>query len=206
MESSVQNRESVVYLNDPPLTVRLHPVIEMSDDQLYEFAGINRELRIERNSQGELIFMAPAGGGTSDRNAEITMQVRIWSKSDGTGRSFDSSGGFRLPNGAVRSPDASWIRKSRLGSLSDEQIEKFIPLCPDFVIELRSPSDSLSVLKAKMQEYLDNGLQLGFLLDPEQRRVYLYRPGMPVEELDDPDTVSGEPILSGFVLNLREIW
>ena len=206
MSSLLQNKESVVYLNDPPLTVRLHPVVDLSDDQLYEFARLNRELRIERNAQGELIFMAPTGGETGHSSLEIAIQVGIWSKRNGTGMAFDSSTGFRLPNGAMRSPDIAWIRNSRLDILTDDEKKKFIPLCPDFVIELRSPSDSLSVLKNKMQEYLDNGLQLGFLLDPERRQVYVYRPEMAVEILDDPDAVSGEPILPGFVLNLREIW
>ena len=198
--------ETSVYLGHPPLIVHLQPVLELSDEQLYEFAQINRDLRIERNAQGELIIMPPTGGETGQRNAEITMQLRLWAKSDGSGATFDSSTGFRLPNGAVRSPDASWVRQSRLVGISDEEKKKFIPLCPDFIIELRSATDSLSVLKEKMQEYLDNGAQLGLLLDPEQRRVYVYRPEAEVEELESPETMSGEPILSGFNLDLREIW
>ena len=198
--------ETSIYLGHPPLIVHLRPVLELSDDQLYEFAQINRDLRIERNAQGELIIMPPTGGETGQRNAEITMQLRLWAKRDGSGATFDSSAGFRLPNGAVRSPDASWVKKSRLAGVSDEEKKKFIPLCPDFIIELRSATDSLSVLKEKMQEYLDNGAQLGLLLDPEQRRVYAYRPGVEVEELEGPETISGEPILPGFILDLREIW
>lgn len=198
--------ETSVYLGHPPLIVHLQPVLELSDDQLYEFAQINRDLRIERNVQGELIIMPPTGGETGERNAEITMQLRLWSKNDGTGATFDSSTGFRLPNGAVRSPDASWVKQSRLTVLSNEEKKKFIPLCPDFVIELRSATDSLSVLQEKMQEYLDNGTELGLLLDPEQRRVYVYRHGAPVEKLEGPETISGEPTLSGFVLDLGEIW
>jgi Uma2 family endonuclease len=198
--------ETSIYLGHPPLIVHLQPVLELSDEQFYEFAQLNRDLRIERNAQGELIIMPPTGGETGQRNAEITMQLRLWAKSDGTGATFDSSTGFRLPNGAVRSPDASWVRQSRLAGVSDEEKKKFIPLCPDFILELRSATDSLSVLKEKMQEYLDNGAQLGLLLDPEQRRVYVYRPEAEVEELESPETVSGEPILSGFVLDLREIW
>lgn len=198
--------ETSAYLGHPPLIVHLQPVVEMSDDQLYEFAQINRDLRIERNARAELIIMPPTGGETGERNDEITMQLRLWAKSDGTGATFDSSTGFRLPNGAVRSPDASWVGQSRLAALSDEEKKKFIPLCPDFAIELRSATDSLSVLQEKMREYLDNGAQFGLLLDPEQRRVYVYRPGLPVEELEGPETISGEPVLSGFVLDLREIW
>lgn len=206
METPVHHKEASVYLGHPPLIVHLRPVLELSDDQLYEFAQINRDLRIERNAQGELIIMPPTGGETGERNAEITMQLRLWAKSDGTGATFDSSTGFRLPNGAVRSPDASWVRHSRLAKLGREEKKKFIPLCPDFVIELRSATDSLSILQGKMQEYLDNGAQLGLLLDPEQRRVYVYRPETPVEELESPETISGEPVLTGFVLDLREVW
>jgi len=198
--------ETSAYLGHPPLILHLQPVVQLSDDQLFEFAGINRDLRIERNAQGELIIMPPTGGETGQRNAEITMQLRLWAKNDGTGATFDSSTGFRLPNGAMRSPDASWIAQARLAGISDEEKQKFMRLCPDFVIELRSPTDSLSVLREKMQEYLDNGTQLGLLLDPEQRRVYVYRAGTEVEELNDPDGVSAEPVLAGFTLDLREIW
>lgn len=121
--------EPSVYLGHPPLILHLRPVLELSDEQLYEFAQINRDLRIERNAQGELIIMPPTGGETGQRNAEITMQLRLWAKSDGSGATFDSSTGFRLPNGAVRSPDASWVRQSRLAAVSDEERKKFIPLC-----------------------------------------------------------------------------
>ncbi len=193
------------YLGHPPLIVHLRPVLELTDEQLYEFSQINRDLRIERNARGELIIMPPTGGETGERNAEITMQLRLWAKRDGTGATFDSSTGFRLPNGAVRSPDASWVRHSRLETLSAEDKKKFLPLCPDFVVELRSATDSLTVLQEKMQEYLENGAQLGWLIDPEQRRVYVYRQQSAVEEINDPETLSGNPTLSGFVLDLREI-
>lgn len=198
--------ETSAYLGHPPLIVHLQPVLDLSDEQLFEFAGINRDLRIERNAQGELIIMPPTGGETGRRNAEITIQLGVWAKRDGRGATFDSSTGFRLSNGAVRSPDASWVARSRLANISDEEKQKFIPLSPDFVIELRSVTDSLSLLREKMQEYLDNGTQLGLLLDPEQRRVYVYRAGAEVEELIGPESVSGEPLLPGFVLDLREIW
>lgn len=194
------------YFGHPPLVVHVHPVFDLSDDQFFEFCQINRDLRIERNAHRELIVMPPTGGETSDQNAEITMQLRSWAKREGTGTTFDSSGGFLLPNTAVRSPDAAWVKKSRLASLSTEQRRKFIPLCPDFVIEVRSPTDSLSLLQEKMQEYLDNGAQLGWLIDPDQRRVSVYRPGVPVEVIENQDIVSGSPLLPGFVLDLREVW
>jgi Uma2 family endonuclease len=178
----------------------------MTEDQFFEFCQINRDLRIERSAQGELILMPPAGGETGARDAEITMQLRQWAKRDGTGTTFGSSTGFRLPNDAVRSPDAAWVRKSRLEKLTAEQKKKFLPLCPDFAIELRSPTDSLSMLQDKMQEYLDNGAQLGWLIDPDQKRVYIYRAQTTIEQLERPETVSGDPLLVGFVLDLREVW
>ncbi|MGH8550107.1 MAG: Uma2 family endonuclease [Methylococcales bacterium] len=189
-----------------PVVLHLQPAVELADDQFFEICRINRELRIERNAQGELLIMPPAGGKTSERNAEITMQLRIWAKREGTGVSFDSSGGFVLPNDAVRSPDAAWIRRSRLESLTDEQRAKFIPLCPDFVLELRSPADPLGVFQSKMQEYLDNGAQLGWLIDPEARRIHVYYPGSSVECLEKPDSLTGDPVLAGFVLDLKKIW
>jgi Uma2 family endonuclease len=206
MESLGQDENRNRYVGHPPLVVHLQPVLNLTDDQLYEFSQINRDLRIERNAQGELIIMPPAGGETSQRNAEITMQLRQWAKANGEGATFDSSGGFRLANGAVRSPDAAWVRHSRLTGLKAEERAKFLPLCPEFVIELRSPTDSLDVLREKMQEYVENGTQLAWLIDPEQKRVYVYRPGEPTEELDQPEKISGQPLLSGFELDLREIW
>src|SRR5256714_4753370 len=205
METLTHNKNRSIYPDHPPLILHLRPVIDLTDDQLYEFSQLNRDLRSERNVQGELIIMPPTGGETGERNAEITMQLRLWAKRDGTGATFDSSTGFRLPNGAVRSPDASWIEQSRLASLSAEQKKRFIPLCPDFVIELRSATDSLNILQDKMQEYLDNGAQLGWLIDPEQRRVYIYHVNAQVEELESPEKISGDPLLPGFVLDLREI-
>jgi Uma2 family endonuclease len=198
--------ETLTDLGDPPLVLQLQPVLELSDEQFFELAQLNRDLRMELTARGELILALPTGGETGQRNSEITMQLALWAKRDGRGTTFDSSTGFRLPNGAVRSPDASWVAKARLAALSDEQRQKFLPLCPDFVIELRSPTDRLTVLREKMQEYLDNGAQLGLLLDPEQRRVYVYRAGAEVEELTGAETISAEPVLPGFALDLREIW
>ena len=136
----------------------------------------------------------------------ISGQLYHWTKRDGTGAAFDSSAGFRLPNGADRSPDAAWVSHERLGQLTREQKKKFIPLCPDFVIELHSPTDSLAATRAKMVEYLDNGARLGWLIHPEAKRVYVYRPGAPVEELRDAIQVSADPELPGFALDLQDIW
>ncbi len=189
-----------------PVILSLHPVLSLTDDQLYELCRINRELRIERTARGDLLIMPPTGGETSDRNSELNLQLRTWAKRDATGIAFESSAGFLLPNGAMRSPDAAWVQRSRLAALTPEQKKKFIPLCPDFVIELCSPSDRLSTLHAKMQEYIENGAQLGWLIDPEEKRVYIYQPQSQVERLEHPQTLTGDPVLPGFGLDLREIW
>ena len=193
-------------LGSPPLIVHLRPVIELSDERLFEFCKINRDLRIERTAQGDLVILPPTGAETGNRNAELTMQLRIWTKRDGTGASFDSSTGFRLPNGAMRSPDASWVRHSRLEGLTPEEKRKFIPLAPDFAVELRSATDRLEIVQEKMQEYAENGTALGWLINPELKRVSICRPGRPVEQIVEPSSISGEPVLPGFVLDLNEIW
>ena len=189
-----------------PLVLQLRPVVDLSDEQLLALCSVNRELRIERNAQGELLIMPPAYSDTGDQNSEINLQLRLWAKRDGSGVTFDSSAGFTLPNTAVRSPDASWIERTRWERLTPEERHSFAPICPDFVIELRSATDRLSDVQAKMQEYLDNGAQLGWLIDPRPRHLYVYRPDAEVERLDNPETVSGDPVLPGFVLDLREIW
>lgn len=206
MAATAYNVDTQVIDDNAPLVVRLRPVIELTDDQFFEFCQVNRDLRIERTAAGELVIMPPTGWKTSDRNSEIGMQLRLWSKQDGRGIATDSSAGFTLPNGATRAPDAAWVERSRLTEITEDQKEKFLPLCPDFVIELRSPTDSLSVVQAKMQEYIDNGARLGWLIDPLQGRVNVYRPQAQVEILEHPETLSGDPVLPGFILDLREIW
>ena len=188
------------------ITLRLKPAIKMTDDEFFALCQLNRDLRLERNAEGDIKVMPPTGGETGNRNAEITGQLVIWTKQDGTGAAFDSSTGFKLPKGADRSPDAAWVQKSRLAVLTQEEKEKFLPLCPDFVIELLSPSDDLEETKAKMDEYIENGARLGWLLEPRSRRVYVYRPGESVIMIENTGQISGEPELPGFVLNLREIW
>jgi Uma2 family endonuclease len=183
----------------------LHSV-RLTDEQFYQLCQDNEDLRLELTAEGELIIMPPTGGITGSRNADITTQLTNWAKRDGTGLSFDSSTMFILPNGAKRSPDGSWVSRKRWDALSQEEREKFVPLCPDFALELRSPSDRLSFVQDKMDEYISNGAGLGFLLDPKAKRVYVYRPGQPVESLDNPRTVSGDPVLPGFVLDLKDIW
>ncbi len=190
----------------PPLTIQLDPVVEIDDDQLFEMCGRNRDLRIERTAAGELILMSPAGGKTSNRNAEIVAQLRNWARRDATGHAFDSSAGFTLPNGAMRSPDAAWVEREKLTALTPEQQERLLPVCPSFVIELRSPSDPLASVQTKMEEYLGNGSLLGWLVDPAERRLHVYRPGVDPEVLEDPTSVAGDPEMPGFVLELAEVW
>jgi len=189
-----------------PLVVRMHPVINLTDDQFFEFCQINRDLRIERTATGELLIMPPTGSETGGSNFELAVQFRIWVKQDGTGKGFDSSTGFTLPNGATVSPDLSWVKLERWNALSKEQRTTFAPISPDFVVELRSKSDTLKDLQEKMQQYINNGVRLGWLIDRRQSRVYVYRPGVSVECLENPETVSGEPELPGFVLEMKEIW
>ena len=190
-----------------PIVLKMPPAQQMNDDQFFEFCQLNQNLRIERTASGEIIIMPPTGGKTGKRNFSLIVQFGIWVEKDGTGVAFDSSTGFKLPNGAERSPDASWVKLERWEALTPQQMDKFIPLCPDFVIELRSPSDTLKSLQKKMEEYIENGARLGWLIDPRSRRVYIYRPGMEVEELDNPATVKGdEAVLPGFVLKLEKIW
>ena len=188
-----------------PLTLQMGS-LQLSDDELFELCARNPELRIERTSKGDLIVMTPAGGASGHRNAEIVGALRNWAVSDGSGVVFDSSTGFLLPNGAMRAPDAAWVVRSRLASLSPEVKERFLPLCPDFAVELRSPSDRLADLLAKMQEYRDNGALLCWLLDPQERRVHVYRPGTEPEVLAQAIEVSGDPELPGFRLDLEPIW
>lgn len=186
--------------------IHLRPGLELTDEQFSLLCQLNRDLRFERTAQGDLIAMPPTGGATGNRNAEITRQFGNWAKADGSGAAFDSSTGFKLPNGADRSPDAAWVRRERLAALTPEEKEKFLPLCPDFVIELRSPTDKLTTVQAKLDEYIANGAQLGWLLDPETRRVYVYRPGASMAVLEQVEAVSAAPELNGFTLDLREIW
>ncbi|MBA2449637.1 MAG: Uma2 family endonuclease [Chloroflexi bacterium] len=189
-----------------PLVLRLEPVLHLSDDQLLALCAINHELWIERNAKGELLLMPPAGLETGEREVDIVGQLWTWAKRDGSGVAVGPSGGFRLPNGAIRAADAAWVRRSRLAHFSAAERKKFLPLVPDFVIELRSPSDRLRDQQAKMDEWIANGVRLGWLLDPEPHHVYVYRPGAPVARLDDPTELSADPLLPGFVLDLREIW
>jgi Uma2 family endonuclease len=190
-----------------PIVLHFRSVLEhLSDEDFFKFCQLNRDLRIERTKEGDLIIMPPTGSETGAQNFSLTVQFGIWVRDDATGLGFDSSAGFTLPNGAVRSPDLAWVKHERWNALSNEEKRVFAPICPDFVVELPSPSDSLTDLHAKMADYVESGAQLGWLIDPLERRVYIYKPHCDVECLDRPGTISGEPLLSGFVLDLRTLW
>lgn len=203
MATQVEPRKPEVGIE--ALVVRLPQKRPMTDDELLAFSHLNPELRIESLAEGDLIIMPPAGGESSRRNAELTFQLVLWAKQDRTGQVFDSSGGFRLPNGAVRSPDAAWVSHAQLETLTQEQREKYLPLAPEFAIELLSPTDALEMGQGKMLEYLQNGVKLGWLLEPRRKRAYVYT-SEGIEELEAPETLSADPVLPGFVLDLREVW
>lgn len=188
----------------PTRAVSLH--WPLSNDEFAKLCALNPEMRLEYTSTGDLIIMTGTGGWTGHTNARLTRLFDTWAEAEGSGFVFDSSTVFILPNGAKRSPDVCWIRRERWETLSTDEQSGFPPLGPDFVLELRSPSDRLLTLQDKMQEYLDNGARLGWLIDPFERVIYIYRPGEAVERLDDPREVSGEPVLAGFVLQLGNIW
>ncbi|GCE61382.1 Uma2 family endonuclease [Microcystis aeruginosa] len=179
---------------------------QLSDEQFFQLCQDNRDLRLERSAKGDLIIMPPTGGETGNSNAGITAQLWLWNNLHKLGVVFDSSTGFKLPNGADRSPDAAWIPLEKWQALTPQQKERFLPLSPDFVIELMSASDSLETARKKMQEYLDNGTRLGWLINRKTREVEIYRQGQTVEILTNPESLSGESILPEFSLNLTLIW
>ncbi|MBH8576173.1 Uma2 family endonuclease [Nostocaceae cyanobacterium CENA369] len=186
------------------LILNLSPTIELTDDQFFQLCQNNRDLRLERTAEGELIIMPPTGWESGNRNSKLTARVEFWAEANGTGLAFDSSTGFKLPNGANRSPDASWVSRKRLAALNPDPA-KFLPMAPDFAVELRSANDSLKTVQQKMQEYIDNGVRLGWLIDPQNQRVEIYRPDRDIEVLQSPTSLSGEDVLPGFVLDLAQI-
>jgi Uma2 family endonuclease len=196
----------LVQTNSTPMMIELPWIVSMTEEQFYQFCLANRDLRIERNSSGKVIVMPPAFSDTGNRNFNIAVQLGSWAERDGTGLGFDSSAGFTLPNGATRSPDAAWIKLVRWNQLTEKQKASFAPICPDFVIELRSASDTISSLQTKMVEYLANGTLLGWLIDRKNRQVYIYRPDQEPVILNDPQRVNGNPELPGFELVMAKIW
>lgn len=187
-------------------TIDLNPIIQLTDEQFYQLCRANPDLKFERNAQGELIIMSPTGGETGKRNSELNADFVLWNRQTKLGVTFDSSTGFKLLNGANRSPDVAWIRQERWEQLTLQQREKFPPICPDFVLELCSPTDTLTEVQAKMREYIDNGAQLGWLINPQDQQVEIYRPNQAQEILRTPVVLSGESVLPGLTLNLQGLW
>ncbi|MEH2467479.1 Uma2 family endonuclease [Nostoc sp.] len=186
------------------LILNLSPTIELTDEQFFQLCQNNQDLRLERTAEGELIIMPPTGWESGNRNSRLTQRLGNWADADGTGLAFDSSTGFKLPNGANRSPDASWVSQERLEALNPNP-DRFLPIAPDFAVELRSASDSLKTVQQKMQEYIDNGVRLGWLINPQNQQVEIYRPGQDVEVLQSLSSLSGEDVLPGFLLDLVQI-
>lgn len=186
------------------LILNLSPTIELTDEQFFQLCVNNGDLRLEQTAQGELIIMPPTGWKSGNRNSKLTARVEVWADADGTGLAFDSSTGYILPNGAKRSPDASWVSRERLEALNPDPT-RFLPMAPDFAVELRSANDDLKTVQKKMQEYIANGVRLGWLIDPQNQRVEIYRIGQEIEVLQSPTNLSGEEVLPGFVLELNQI-
>lgn len=187
-------------------TLDLSPIVTLTREQFHKLCAANSDMKLERSAKGELIVMSPTGGETGNRNSDLNFQVALWNRQRQLGKTFDSSTGFALPQGGDRSPDVAWIPLEKWNALTPEQRRGFLPLCPDFVIELLSPSDSWKEGQRKMEEYQQNGCRLGWLLDPKHEQVAIYRPGQPVEILNAPATLSGEEVLPGFVLDVRFLW
>ncbi|GCL37821.1 Uma2 family endonuclease [Sphaerospermopsis sp. FACHB-1094] len=188
------------------ITINLNPIVRFTDDQFYQLCRKNPDVKFERNAKGELLIMSPTGGETGRINSEINADFGVWNRQTKLGVCFDSSTCFKLPNGANRSPDVAWIKKERWDSLTTEEKTKFPPIAPDFVLELMSPTDSLQETQKKMQEYMENGVKLSWLINPKTRQVEIYRLGKPVEILTAPLELSGEDILPGFILNMAIVW
>lgn len=184
------------------ITLTLEPLIELTHEQFYELCMANKDVAMERSPEGELIIMPPVGGGSGYREARLIAKLFNWHEQTGLGMVFSSSTVFKLPGGGDRSPDAAWVSQARWDALTPEEQEKFPPLCPDFVIELRSKSDRLGPLQAKMQEYLESGLKLGWLINPQDQSVEIYRSGKDVEVIKTPTHLLGEDVLSGFELEI----
>ncbi|MCW6048760.1 Uma2 family endonuclease [Lyngbya sp. CCAP 1446/10] len=187
-------------------TITIPQTFKVTHEQFQQIAAVNRDLRLERTATGELIIMAPTGSETGNRNLDIEGQLWLWNRQTKLGVAFNSSSGFKLPNGADRSPDASWVKLERWQTLTPKEQEGFAPLCPDFVVELRSKSDNMEPLREKMREYIANGARLGWLIDRKNQKVEIYRQNQDVEILNNPSTLSGENVLPGFVLDLTDVW
>lgn len=210
MQTVSEKDYSKIFVPKRPLRFRFEADnrrrVKFTDDEFWEFCRQNSDLRIEMTKEGDVIIMPPTGSETSDRNSEINFQLRLWAKRNKRGKVYELSGGFKLPNGATVSPDAFWVLSERLEKFTAKERERFLRLCPDFVLELRSASDNLKDAQKKMEEYVENGARLGWLIDPKNKRVYVYRSNGAVEIFDNPTKISGEDVLENFELDLTKIW
>jgi len=188
------------------LAIRSLQSVGLSDAAFLALCQANRDLRFERTAEGDVVVMSPTGSETGRRSLSIAAQLYAWAQRDGDGIAFDSSTGFALPNGAVRSPDAAWVLRERYTTPSGPERSGFAPVCPNFVVELRSPTDARGPLEAKLAEYMANGARLGWLIDPETRQVSVFRPGREIEILGAPGRITGDPELRGLVVELGEVW
>lgn len=188
------------------LTLQLPPNLKLTDEEFAQIVAVNQELRLELTAKGELIIMSPTGGETGNRNFDLLGQLWFWNSQNNLGKAFDSSTGFKLPNGATPSPDASWVKMEHWDALTPEQRKKYLPLCPDFAVELVLETDDIEDTQAKMQEYLASCLLLGWLINPKEQQVIIYRPNQAPEILQSPTSLSGEDVLPGFILNLQTIF
>lgn len=207
MSSVLIENSPMLYEYSPVLSLDFGNLFEQpNDDEFFDFCQRNKSMRIEMDKNGEITIMPPTGSETGGKNFTLTVKFGVWAEEDGTGKGFGSSTGFRLPNGAKRSPDLSWMTLEKWNAIPKAKRKKFAPVCPDFVVELRSETDSLSKLQAKMLEYIENGASLGWLIDAGERKVYVYRQDAEAEILENPAEISGELLLQDFTLNLKEIW
>jgi Uma2 family endonuclease len=188
------------------LTLQLPPNLKLTNEEFELLVAVNQELRLELTAERKLVIMSPTGGETGNRNFDLLGQLWFWNSQKNLGKAFDSSTGFKLPNGAIRSPDASWVKMERWEALTPEQRKKYLPLCPDFAVELVSETDDVEDTQAKMLEYLASGLLLGWLINSQEKQVIIYRPHQELEVLQFLTSLSGEDILSGFILNLQPIF
>jgi Uma2 family endonuclease len=191
---------------DAPATLVLDPENRLSDDEYFDFCMANPDLQVERTAQGEIVIVPPAGGESDHRSADVTSQLKVWSKRDGRGHSFGCSAEFILPDGSALSPDAAWVSSERLAPLTKEQRRRFPPVVPEFVVEVMSPSDRLKAAQLKMRQWMDNGVELGWLIDGDDRCVYVYSKGCEMRQVRDASRIAGEGQVEGFVLDLTDIW
>lgn len=207
ISTTVNKRSTLFVFPNEPVEIEFGSLLKpINDDEFLILSRENQDLQIEMTKDGDLVIMPGTGGLTGNRNAIIIARAVVWAETDGTGVTFDSDTIFRLPNGAKRLPDFSWVKNEKWDTLSEAEKEKIVPFAPDFLIELLSPTDSLTDLQTKMREYVENGTSLGWLIDPAKRKVYIYRPEQEVEILNNPEIISGGPMLTNFRLNVKEIW